>query len=256
MRSISIERIRRSAGVIVCAMTIAAGTVGLARAWETTEFWTPCVEDVHPYGVPELMIGNFFSVEKSVMNSSTTSPSDLGFEIGVLPYDKIQMEVGIDAMYPTPNPYMFNAKIGTPEDSAFKGSPGMSVGIFGIGTDPATAYDVGDVVIGKTVPYVGRLHAGYYYGNHGALLNSKGQSDNQGWMVAYDRTIWSPGKNWMDSMVLAADYASGDNTVGGGGFGVYLNWTKNISLLIGPTWFNDTGINGSWKWTTQVYINL
>ena len=233
------------------------GTAANSFAWETTEYWTPCVEDVHPYGVPELMIGNFFSVDKSTMNGSTSFPSDLAFEIGVLPYDKVQMEVGIDAMYPSADPYMFNTKIGTPEDALFKGSPGLSVGIFDVGTNPSTTgYDIGDVVIGKTIPYLGRLHAGYYYGNHAVLMNSKGQPDNQGWMVAFDRTLWDPGKAWLDSLVLAADYASGKNYIGGGGFGIYFNWTKNISLLTGPVWFNDTGINGTWKWTTQVYVNF
>lgn len=233
------------------------GGVTSSFAWETTEYWTPCVEDVQPYMVPKLMIGNYFSVDKSTMNGSTAFPSDLAFEIGILPYNKVQMEVGIDAMYPSADPYMFNTKIGSPENSLFKGSPGFSVGIYDVGTNPSTTgFDIADVVIGKTIPYIGRLHVGYYYGNHAVLVNGNGQPDNQGWMIGYDRTIITISKWWMDSIVLAADYASGSNYIGGGGFGLYFNWTKNISLLTGPVWFNDYKINGPWKWTTQVYINF
>lgn len=226
-------------------------------AWETTEYWTPCVIDVHPYGVPELMIGNYFTVDRKIENGGGAFPEDLGFEIGVLPFEKVQMEVGIDAMEPSDDPYMFNAKIGTPEDVLFKGAPGLAIGIFDVGTNPSTtAYDIVDVIIGKTIPYIGRFHAGYYYGNHAVLVNGNGQPANHGWMVSYDRTILTLNKQWLDSIVLAADYASGDNYIGGGGFGLYLNWTKNISLLTGPVWFNDYKINGPWKWTTQVYINF
>ncbi len=257
MRPKTIRRLKQGAGILLSAfmMTVAFGTC--VSAWETTEYWTSCVEDIHPYGVPELMIGNYFSVNKSALNGSTAFPTDLGLETGVLPFNKVQMEVGIDAMYPSPDPYMFNAKIGTPEDAIVKGFPGIAAGVYDVGTNPSTtAYDIADIIVGKTIPYIGRLHAGYYYGNHAVLLNSSGQPENQGWMVGFDRTIWDPGKQWLDSLVLAADYASGKNYIGGGGFGIYFNWTKNISLLTGPVWFNDTGINGAWKWTTQVYVNF
>ncbi len=243
--------------LMTAAATIILGIGNYGFAWETTEFWTPCVIDVHPYAVPELMIGNFFTVDKKMANGGSAFPTDLAFEIGVLPFDKIQMEVGIDAMEPSDDPYMFNTKIGTPEDSLFKGSPGLAIGVFDVGTNQTTTgYDIGDVVIGKTIPSIGRIHLGYYYGNHAVLLNGNGKPENQGWMIAYDRTVLTISKDWMDSIVLAADYASGKNYIGGGGFGLYLNWTKNISLLIGPTWFNDATINGPMKWTTQLYVNF
>jgi hypothetical protein len=240
---------------IVLVAMLATATRGFA--WETTEFWTPCIIDIHSYAVPELMIGNYFTINKKIENGGGAFPTDIGIEIGVLPFNKVHMEVGIDAMEPSDDPYMFNTKIGTPEDVLFKGAPGLAVGIFDVGTNPATtAYDIGDIIVGKTIPYIGRLHIGYYYGNHAVLVNGNGQPDNQGWMIGYDRTIITISTWWMDSIVLAADYASGNNYIGGGGFGLYLNWTKNISLLTGPVWFNDYKINGPWKWTTQIYVNF
>ncbi len=78
-------------------------------------------------------------------------------------------------------------------------------------------------------------------------------------MVAFDRGFL-PAKdaegNEYSKVVLAADYASGKNSIGGGGAGLYYYFTKNIDLLTGPVWFNDKGINGDWKWTTQIDINF
>ena len=44
--------------------------------------------------------------------------------------------------------------------------------------------------------------------------------------------------------VFAADYASGKNFIGGGGGGFYIFFTKNISLLVGPT---SSMIRHQWK---------
>lgn len=42
----------------------------------------------------------------------------------------------------------------------------------------------------------------------------------------------------------------------GGGVGVYYFFTKNISVLGGPVWFNDRELNGGQKWTIQWDINF
>jgi hypothetical protein len=57
-------------------------------------------------------------------------------------------------------------------------------------------------------------------------------------------------------LVFAADWASGKNYIGGGGAGLYYYFTKYISLLTGPVFFNDKTINGEWKWTTQLDVNI
>jgi len=69
-------------------------------------------------------------------------------------------------------------------------------------------------------------------------------------MIGYDHWL-VPGR-----FMLAADYASGKNAIAGGGFGIYYYFNRNASLLIGPVWFNDRGINGTIKWTTQIDINF
>ncbi|MBI5117251.1 hypothetical protein HZA56_12320, partial [Candidatus Poribacteria bacterium] len=62
--------------------------------------------------------------------------------------------------------------------------------------------------------------------------------------------------NEYSKLIFAADYASGENSIGGGGVGLYYFFTKDISLLTGPVWFNESKINGDWKWTIQLDINV
>jgi len=226
---------------------------GQAQATPSTTYWTPMTPDIQSYGVLHFGVDNYFTGNDSF-------PTDMGLTLGVLPFDKVQMEIGIDVLEPSDDPVYFNAKIGTPENTLFEGAPTLQLGIFNAGTNGGeTNQNVGYMVIGKTIPWLGRLSIGPYIGNGHVLRDSSGDKENAGFMAAFDRGFF-PKKNAAgeeyNRVVLAADYAYGDNAIGGGGFGVYYFFTKNISLLTGPVWFNDSGINGSWKWTAQLDINL
>jgi hypothetical protein len=251
----------KSVKMLAAAAAIVALACGSAMATPSTTYWTPMTLDIQSYKVTHLGIDNYFTVDKKLSSGDQGAfPTDLGLTIGVLPFEKIQMEVGIDANYPSDNPYMFNAKIGAPEDVLFKYSPALQVGIFGVGTkNKVTNQNVLYGVIGKTIPSVGRLSVGPYIGNKDVLVNASGAKENTGFMVAFDRGF-VPAKdaagNEYNKVVFAADYASGKNVIGAGGAGVYYFFTKDISLLTGPVFFNEKAINGAWKWTTQLDINL
>ncbi len=79
-------------------------------------------------------------------------------------------------------------------------------------------------------------------------------------MIAFDHGMLpkkdEKGAVLYNRLVLAADYQSGENALGAVGGGAYWYFTPNISLLVGPTVFNDSTINGRWKMTTQLDINL
>ncbi len=240
-------------------------TAGIVHATPSTTYWTPMTLDIQPYGVLHLGVDNYFTVLGKHGGSVRSFATDVGPEIGVLPFEKIQMEVGLDYMGGVDYPWLFNAKIGSPEDSFFKGQPALEIGIFNVGTKTSgssrTDLDVVHFLIGKTLPGdLGRVTAGPYIGNHSAMLSSKGEPKNSGFMIAYDHGFIPvkdrDGNVEYNKLVLAADYASGKNAIGGGGVGVYYYFTKDISLLTGPVWFNDQGINGKWKWTVQLDINL
>lgn len=247
------------------------GMLGAATVYATpsTTYWTPAVSDVQPYNVWHIGIDNYYTLA----NKSHTGdlPTDLGLTVGVLPYEKLQLEVGIDWMEPSTDPLMINAKLGTPEGTLFDGSPALNIGIFGVGFDSKTSDGDGrtdqnilHVMAGKTLPMsLGRIHVGAYSGNNKVLLDKNGKKDNTGFMIGYDKGFKpaKDGKGEFNKWVFAADYASGKNAFGGGGFGMYYYFTRDISLLTGPVWFNEPAVaisnaNIHYVWTTQLDINF
>ncbi|MEI6809618.1 MAG: hypothetical protein WCN95_12930 [bacterium] len=233
---------------------------GVARATPSTTYWTPMTVDVQSYGVLHIGADNYFTVFKKAEAGGGDFPTDLGLTIGVLPFKSVVAEIGVDLMESSDNPLYFNAKIAVLEDTLFDGAPTIQVGIFNAGTKKdVTDQNIAYAAIGKTIPGIGRLSAGPYIGNSSVLVEKDGNKDNSGFMVAFDRGF-TPVKdkdgNEYNKWVFAADYASGNNALGGGGFGVYHFFTKDICLLTGPVWFNEEAINGDWKWTFQLDINL
>jgi hypothetical protein len=263
------------AALVMCIVTVASVKV---YATPTTTYWTPSTMDIQPFGVLHIGVDNYFTVFRKYRNSPKMGgagafPTDAGLTIGVLPFEKIQMEIGVDLVEPSNYSVYFNAKIGTPEDSLFPYSPGISVGIFNAGLhrrdtpyphkynfelNNRNDYNIGYVTVGRSIPYLGRVHASYYYGNPHALITSAGNRANRGFMVGFDRGFWTvkDSSGEYSKFVIAADYCSGENYIGGYGGGIYYFFTKNISLLVGPVWFNDERMNGQWKITAQLDINV
>jgi hypothetical protein len=206
------------------------------------------VIDIQSASQTHLGIDNYFRV-----GNNEAFPTDIGPEWGANLTKKLSAEYGFDLLTNQNNPVFFNAKIGYHEDALGKSVPGMQLGLFDFGTKRGqTNYDVIYLVAGKTLSDgKTRVHLAGYYGNPGTLKDSSGNCANTGFMVAFDRTLDKKGK-W----VLGGDYASGKNFIGGGAVGVYYYFTKDISLLTGPVWFNDKGINGDMKVTTQLDINF
>lgn len=258
---------------ILTALAVASG-VNDANATPSTTYFTPATSDIQPYGVLHLGVDNYFTVRRK--NERGAFATDLGLEIGVLPFEKFQMEVGIDYNEPATDPVFFNAKLGTPEDTIFKGSPALNLGIFNVGTDRRTKdneigttrtdFNIVHVMAGKTLPFsLGRVHGGVYHGNSKTLVNvnKPGNNANTGWMAGYDKGFKQTKDkdgNEYSKWMFAADWASGKNAIGGGGFGMYHFFTKDISLLTGPVWLIDPGTaspnpNAKWVWTVQLDIN-
>ena len=278
---------------------VLAGTV---YATPSTTYWTPATSDVQPFNVWHIGVDNYFRLSQTteeitgvtgVRNQFDSFATDVGLTVGVLPFEKLQLEIGIDGMFPGTRMHptmqsigeslMFNAKLGTPEGAWGAWSPAINVGIFNAGTKgEVTNMNIVDLIVGKTLGPFGRIHGGGYYGNPDSALmrqggckpvapsdaalavltcagGSSGKLDNAGGMVGYDFGFWKVKDkegNEYNKWIFAADYASGKNAIGGGGFGIYHFFNKDISLLTGPVWFNDHVINGQWKWTVQLDVNF
>jgi hypothetical protein len=251
----------KSIKILVVTIALMAMACGPAMATPSGTVWTPMTLDIQSFKVLHIGIDNYFTVaKKAISGEQGAFATDLGLTTGILPFEKIQMEAGVDGFYPTDYPYVFNAKIGAPEDALFKYSPALQVGIYGVGTKKdLTDQNIIFGVIGKSIPEIGRISAGPYLGNKKLLLDKNGEKENSGFMVAFDRGFFpvkDSANNEYNKVVIAADYASGKNIVGGTGVGANYYFTKDVSLLIGGVFFNEKAINGEWKLTTQLDINL
>lgn len=220
----------------------------------STTYWTPCTIDIQPAGVTHLGVDNYSNIGTD--DPLGQFPTDIGSEWGAQLTPKLGAEYGFDILTsPSTTPFFFNAKIGFRENVLSENAPALQLGFFNWGTKRSgvdARQNIIYLVTGKTLPNnKTRLMAAYYLGNEDVPKSGSGETESNGYMVAFDHQI-VPGK-W----VLAADYASGKNAIGGGGIGVYYYFTPNISLLTGPVWFNDEAINGpSPKLTVQLDINF
>jgi hypothetical protein len=246
---------RRLVPLVAAMLAITAGGIG---ATPSTTYWTPMTPDIQPYGVLHVGVDDYFTVFREADDGAGDFPTDIGLTLGLLPFEKVRAEIGIDLLEPADAPLYFNAKIGLPEGALFPSAPTLQIGVFNVGTESGvTNQNVVYGVIGKSLRGIGRLSAGPYAGNRKLLADRNGRKESSGFMVAFDRGFLPSGgvAGAYNRVVFAADYASGENAVGGGGFGLYYFFTADISLLTGPVWFNAETINGPWKWTVQVDIN-
>jgi hypothetical protein len=125
--------------------------------------------------------------------------------------------------------------LGTPEDAfGIKGLPAIAVGGYNLGTfDKAgvsTRQNIMYGLVAKTLPVIGRLSAGGYYGSERAL----GKGANSGVMASWDRSM----PEISDKLWLAVDYMSGNNVNGEVSVGGSWTFSKNVSLIVGVVVFN------------------
>jgi hypothetical protein len=257
-------------------LPLVAFVVGLPAgvfATPSTELWTAGTTDIQAFGIGHLDIDDYFhpanssSEAQNVGSASEVSafPTDVGYTVGILPFSKVNMEIGLDFMGAGSFPLLGNTKLALIEDAFFKGQPAIAVGLFDVGvkTD-ATDLDIRYLNIGKTIPIIGRLFVGGYEGNKtirgfNADGTVAGDNADQGITLAWDRSFL-PAKSASGTdytrLTVCADVATGDNAYGGGGPGVSWNFNENICVLAGPIFYNDRNINGKWKITTQLDVNF
>src|SRR3990172_6138161 len=179
----------------VISTVLFTGMLGVTSAYATpsTTYWTTAVIDVQPYGVWHLGIDNYFTVLKDQPDAGAFG-TDVGLTVGVLPYEKLQLEVGIDLIENAyfdskgeDQPLFFNFKFGTPEGALFPGSPGIAAGMWNIGTkSDVTNYNIFHAMVGKSIPQIGRIHIGAYSGNKDLLMSSGDDLDTTGFMIGWD----------------------------------------------------------------------
>jgi hypothetical protein len=219
-------------------------------ATPSTQIWIPST-DIQGFLNPH------FGWDVYLTNTGTGTVSNGGITMGVLPFKKVGLEVGIDYRDLSGDhryPVYFNAKLGTPEDAFFKYMPAIAVGGFDFGTkDSATNYNVTYGLIARTFPIIGRLSVGGYTGLSPDKLwtSSDGKVNKSGVLASLDRTMTEiSSKLW-----LAIDYQSGNNGYGALSFGASWNWAPNVSTILGYDIYNDSNLAKPTV-TFQLDINL
>ena len=211
---------------------------GLAYATPSTQIWIPST-DIQPFKKVHFGLDTYI---KTQSQDGTTEPTVLntGLTVGVLPSEKIQMEIGIDYRDIGGDhtyPLYFNAKLGVPEDALFKGSPALAVGGFDFGTkSDVTDYNIVYGLVAKTFGNFGRFSLGYYRGNEDILLDTDGNKDNDGLLLSWDRTM----SELSDKLWAAIDYQGGKNGYGALSFGVAWKFAPNVSVILGYDIYNES----------------
>lgn len=217
---------------------------GSALATPSTQIWIPST-DIQKFGTFHLGIDNY------VVTEGDGAPIyDFGLTTGVLPFEKIQMEIGADYIVggfeSDEYPYYFNAKVATPEDTLFKGAPALAVGGYGFGlkkdmTDQNVLY----ALTAKTLPVVGRFSFGYFVANDEVITE-----DSEGYLASWDRTLTeiSP-KLW-----AAIDYQGGESALGALSFGLSWAFADNVAVIFGYDIYNNSDLNDTFN--TQLDINF
>jgi hypothetical protein len=240
-------------------------------ATPSTTYWAPSTTYVQPYLVPHVTYDTYFGkgpapgageTSAGPVQNSPIYPVTTGLTMGVLPWGKLQLEVGFDLLLPSPHPAVFNAKLGTPEGTFFRGSPSLAVGVFGVGTKTGvTDFDILYGQLQKNLPWGGFVSGGGYYGAGSTSLwiGSDGGVHRAGFMGAIagpDIDVRVPG---LKKIVPVADVQTGKNVFGAGGAGLYFYFTDAIDVLTGPVFFFDKALQPGGRnflWTVQLDVDV
>jgi hypothetical protein len=239
---------------IAAAATLASSQAALATP--STTYWTPATTYTQPYLVPHITYDTYFGEPGAY-------PIDTGLTVGVLPFEKVQGEIGFDLFYPArgKSALLLNAKLTLAEGAFGDWSPGLSVGIMGVGFQKdVNDFNMIHATLGKGFGPVGSFAIGGYYGTNNKLfLDAAGAKKQAGVLASWmgpDIKVGLPG---LDKIVLAADMQTGKNVFGAAGGGVYLYFTPAIDLLMGPVFFFEKELQpgqASWLWTMQLDVDV
>jgi hypothetical protein len=211
----------------------------LAISTPSTQLWIPST-DFQKWKTLHLGIDNYLRMSK-INGVRGSGIFDAGITTGLLPFEKVQGEVGVDFLSMGDNtyddhPFYFNAKIGMPEDAMFKGSPAIAFGAFNFGLEKKlTDYNIVYGEIAKTIPVIGRLSIGYFTGNKDLLVDENLNSSNQGLLLSWDRAM----TEISDKLWLCVDYQGGKSYLGALNFGASWSFSKNVSVIVAYDVYNN-----------------
>lgn len=247
-------------------LLLLVGAAGQAAATPTTTVWAPSTPATQGFLVGHLTYDTYFwKGPYSGTAGSPVYPIDTGLTIGVLPFEKVNLEVGFDLFLPSEDPLYLNAKLAIPEGAFSAVQPGVAVGIFGAGTKRSgtgqTGYDLAYAVVGKTIPRLGGsvTLGGYYSLSDELLTGADGELHRAGLIAGVTAPDLRVDKPWLQKIVLAADVQTGENSFGAAGLAASFYFTSTASILTGPVYFFEPDLQPGgtrWMWTVQLDVDM
>ncbi len=238
--------------MVTLAATLVALASSSAMATFSGQIWIPST-DVKGFKEVNISIDNYLRVSNKP--DALANYYDAGITVGVLPLEKIKLEVGVDyytdnvaGSVASKNPAYMNFKAGIPEDAFFKGMPAIAAGMYGLNSaNNVLSQNIAYGLIAKTIPVIGRLSVGGYNGAETSL-----GTYNTGVLASWDRAM----SEISDKLWLAVDYQSGNNFMGALSVGGSWAFSSNASLLVGANFYNKIPLGGKPTVTTQLDINF
>lgn len=229
----------------------------LAYATASTHVWSPST-DVQAYKKWHITFDFYVPTESDVNGARPNTITNLGLTAGVLPFKKLNAEVGFDHKSGYGDlddyPWYFNTKMGIPEDSYGEFFPALAIGIYDVGTkEDKTDYNVVYGKMAKTFSLgdlsLGRLSLGYFRGNADLLLHS-GKKDNAGTLICWERMM----TEISDKLWLSVDYQGSKSSYGALNLGFSWKFSDNVSGLFGYDIYNDRDLADTY--TVQMDIDF
>lgn len=244
----------RTTRLAAAVLAIAAGA--RAGATPSTVVWTPATTYSQPYLVPHLTYDSYFGEPGAY-------PITTGLTVGVLPFEKLQGEIGFDLLYPAKgrSALLLNAKLTLPEGTLGAWSPGLSLGIMGLGFQKdVTDYNMLHASLGKGVGPVGTVGLGVYYGvSERLFLDAAGRKKQLGLLASWVSPDVKVGLPGLEKLAFAADVQTGANVFGAVGAGAALYFTPAIGLILGPVFFLERDLQpgrAPWLFTAQLDVDV
>ncbi|MBI5208181.1 MAG: hypothetical protein HY934_10410 [Candidatus Firestonebacteria bacterium] len=224
-------------------------------ATASTHIWAPAT-DIQAYKKWHLTSDYYGAAEKASDGTRPVTITNLGLTIGILPYEKINAEVGFDHKtgYGALDDYpiYFNAKVGVTEKAYGEFFPALAAGIFDIGTKKdLTDADVYYGKLAKTFEVnkisLGRFSLGYFSGNE-KILTSNGDKDNTGALICLERTI----TEISDKLWIAVDYQGSKSAYGALNYGFSWKFSDNTSVIFAYDDYNNDDFANTFTVQTDI----
>jgi hypothetical protein len=229
-----------------------------AHGTASTHIWAPST-DVQPFKLVHITSDMYLPVEYDAAGNRLATVTNLGLTVGVLPFKTVNMEVGLDHKSGLGGlddyPLYGNVKIGMPEGALGRVCPAGAIGVFDVGTkSDLTDFNVFYAKIAKSFAIdsvsLGRFSVGYFSGNEELLLRRDGTTDNEGVLLAWERTM----NELSDRLWVCVEYMGTESIYGTFNVGASWKFAPNVALLAGYDVFNDDGLPGTA--TVQVDIDF